>query len=195
MQTPRIVSVGVLGLVAAAMAGCVGATPYQPLAYSGGYSETPLGPTEVMVRFAGNGHTTRDRVYDYALYRCAELTTELGFSRFLVVEDRDASTHGAYATTNYIGNSAITRVHSIDKPAVAIRIRLYKDEDAPKEAYSADFILRTLEPRIERPVQYKYDTDGKLMYDANGNPMRINTPSQNCPGLPCQQAPGPRTER
>jgi hypothetical protein len=61
------------------------ATPYQARSFSGGYQEREAGPNRWYVEFFGNGHTTRDTVSAYWLYRCAELTRQKGFDYFVVV--------------------------------------------------------------------------------------------------------------
>lgn len=81
-------------MLAAAVAGCTTATPYQPYRpeYSGGvhggYSEHRLAPNRYVVRFHGNELTSRDRVEGYLLYRAAEITVQNGFDWFTIVERR-----------------------------------------------------------------------------------------------------------
>ena len=74
-----------LAVLALALAGCATVTPYQPRAFTGGYQERLVGPNRWYVEFFGNGHTTRDTVTAYWLYRCAELTQEKGFDYFVFV--------------------------------------------------------------------------------------------------------------
>jgi hypothetical protein len=78
-------TVGLLAIVTALLAGCATVTPYQPRAFSGGYQERLVGPNRWYVEFFGNGHTTRETVTAYWLYRCAEVTQEKGFDYFVFI--------------------------------------------------------------------------------------------------------------
>ncbi|WP_166038057.1 hypothetical protein [Sphingosinicella sp. YJ22] len=84
---PRITTAA---LLAALLAGCMTATPYQPEAagqrVSGGYSEQRLGPDRYRVHFHGNSMASRDRVEGYMLYRAAELTVQNGYDWFVIVD-------------------------------------------------------------------------------------------------------------
>jgi hypothetical protein len=77
-----IVKVAVVFL-AALLAGCV--TAYQPHSLTGGYKDRLVGTSRHYVEFYGNGNTTRDTVFAYWLYRCAELTHEKGFDYFVLI--------------------------------------------------------------------------------------------------------------
>ena len=57
-------------------------TPYQPNGRLGGYSEEKIHDNLYRVEFAGNASTKPERVHDYLLYRCSELTKELGYKYF-----------------------------------------------------------------------------------------------------------------
>jgi hypothetical protein len=65
------------------LAGC--STAYHPENLTGGYSDFSLEETAYRVRFKGNNYTSRDQVEQFLLYRCAELTTQLGYSHFLLL--------------------------------------------------------------------------------------------------------------
>jgi len=74
------------GLVAGLipLAGC--ATAYQPETLTGGYTDFSLAETTYRVRFKGNNYTPRDKVEQFLLYRCAELTEQLGYDHFILVD-------------------------------------------------------------------------------------------------------------
>lgn len=74
--------------------GC--ATGYHPQAFSGGYSETRLAPDLFRVSFAGNGFTSAQRAYDFALLRAAELTATYGFSHFALVNENSGHSTSRY---------------------------------------------------------------------------------------------------
>ena len=50
------------------------ATTYRPLNNGAGYSDAVIGPDEFRVGFQGNGETSLERAYDFALLRAAEVT-------------------------------------------------------------------------------------------------------------------------
>jgi hypothetical protein len=76
--------------LAVALASC--ATSYQSSAFTGGFEETPLSPNVFQVRFRGNGYTRPERAADFALLRSAEVALEHGFTHFVIVDSRDATT-------------------------------------------------------------------------------------------------------
>ena len=59
-------------LVVASLASC--ATGYQANGITGGYTEKKITDSAYVVSFGGNGFATKDRVYYFWMYRCAELT-------------------------------------------------------------------------------------------------------------------------
>jgi hypothetical protein len=65
------------------LAGC--ATAYHPENLTGGYTDFRQEETTYRVRFKGNNYTSRDKVEQFLLYRCAELTTQLGYDHFLLL--------------------------------------------------------------------------------------------------------------
>lgn len=86
--------------LAAGLAACGTATPYQPnipgQATSGGYSEMRLEPDRWRVTFTGNTLTSRETVEAYLLFRAAELTTQQGYDWFAIVDrhtEREARTY------------------------------------------------------------------------------------------------------
>ena len=68
------------------LVGC-GVTPYGPAGATGGYTEEKIDEYTYVVSFSGNGYTSRDMVWYYWMYRCAELTMDNGFSAFSLGED------------------------------------------------------------------------------------------------------------
>jgi hypothetical protein len=76
---------GLILCAAAALGGCATATPYQALMPErGGYSEERLAPHRYRVLFAGNPHTSVERVERHLLRRAAEVTLAQGYSWFRV---------------------------------------------------------------------------------------------------------------
>jgi TonB family protein len=66
------------------------ATTYQKSGFTGGYSETKISESAYTVSFSGNGFASRDRVYFFWIYRCAELTLQKGYSLYVI---RSNQTH------------------------------------------------------------------------------------------------------
>ena len=64
------------------LAGC--ATGYGPKSLTGGYSDEKLNDSHYRVKFDGNGHASKDRVWGFWMHRCAELTLEKGYTHFML---------------------------------------------------------------------------------------------------------------
>lgn len=73
-------------LVMLLLAACAGPRPslYAPRDGNDGYAQEELGKGLFRVTFQGNAATSRERAEDYALYRAAEMTLEVGAERFAV---------------------------------------------------------------------------------------------------------------
>ncbi|MEZ2299656.1 hypothetical protein [Variovorax sp. RCC_210] len=65
------------------MAACT--TVYQPKGATGGYTDTRITANTYIVEFSGNGNTSKDQVWNYWIYRCADLTQQKGFTYFTVM--------------------------------------------------------------------------------------------------------------
>ncbi|GGH65532.1 hypothetical protein GCM10010975_33440 [Comamonas phosphati] len=76
-----------LMVASALLVGC--ATPYQKTGgfVLGGYSENKISDTVYQVKFNGNVKTSKDMVWYYWIYRCAELTKSKGYSNFMLYPD------------------------------------------------------------------------------------------------------------
>lgn len=81
------------------------ATPYQKNFVGGGYSDKQLSESEYVVSFNGNGYASKERVWYFWIYRCAELTTEKGYSYFTLSPNKKtasaAQTDGALLPAVY----------------------------------------------------------------------------------------------
>jgi len=67
------------------LAGCATAYRYENI--TGGYTDFRLADTTYRVRFKGNNYTSRDKVELFLLYRCAQLTEQLGYDRFVLLSE------------------------------------------------------------------------------------------------------------
>ena len=77
----------VAALAAITVAGFLGACTamYQPRSATGGYTDTRLTDNSYIVEFSGNGNTSKEAVWNYWLYRCADLTVQKGYAYFAVL--------------------------------------------------------------------------------------------------------------
>lgn len=71
-----------VAFLAWALSSC--ATPYQQSGITGGYSEKKISDSAYTVSFSGNGFASKDRVYFFWIYRCAELTLQRGYSLYVI---------------------------------------------------------------------------------------------------------------
>jgi len=129
MRRPDALLVGCLLLVAA----CEGPTPYVPRDASSffkqpGYRELELSQDSYRVSYRCGQYTPADRIADFTLLRCADLTQEQGF-RYFVVEDVSDQTEwipggcvglgseGGYSVIVY--TVQLLRENPVDRLAVA----------------------------------------------------------------------------
>ena len=69
-------------------------TPYQPKGALGGYSEEKILANMYKVEFEGNQHSKPEIIQNYLMYRCAELTQEMGYEYFTIIsEERHFDEH------------------------------------------------------------------------------------------------------
>ena len=133
--------------------GC--ATRYHPRAYSGGYSDTRLAPDLFRVSFAGNGFTSAQKAYDFALLRAAELTATHGFTHFALVNEN--SGHDTYRYYNQFLQSHQT----FYKPGTSLLIRAFCSQPEGIFTLAATFVATELrrsygigtDPSPAMPVQ------------------------------------------
>jgi hypothetical protein len=74
-----------IGALALLIVGC--ATGYHSTGFTGGYSDTQLGPDIFRVSFRGNAYTEPERVQDFALLHAAELALSHGYTHFGILRD------------------------------------------------------------------------------------------------------------
>lgn len=70
------------------------ATPYQPEAFAGGYSEIQMQKLAWIVQFRGNEFTRPARTEDFALLRACELVLAAGCTHYRIIDAGTASTFG-----------------------------------------------------------------------------------------------------
>lgn len=118
---------------ALALCGC--ATTYQQTGFSGGFSETKLGPDTVRVVFKGNGYTSDERATDFALLRAAQLCREAGFTHF-TVQPQASST------------PAVSVNGGIAKPGVALLAKFYRSK-VDDLALDAAFVVSSIKSKYK----------------------------------------------
>lgn len=151
------------------LAACAAPQPsfYAPLDGKDGYAEEELGKGLYRVTFQGNAATSRERAEDYALYRAAELTLQLGAERFGVHDrlvERDTKvTREYYDPYPYYGPYWYRRPygfgmpHSFQYERTTYRAQLTVEPFtgiAPRDmgkVYRAREVLQRLAPQIVRP--------------------------------------------
>ncbi len=152
--------------------GCT--TRYQPEGATGGYTDARLDSTTYSVSFRGNAYTSQDKVANYMLYRCAEVTEQAGYDYFVILrggtegEQQVYTTPGSYTSKTtgsgvVVGNAAsgtvVTR-GTYTPPQTSVMtsyggnviIKMFKGQKPSEDpnAYVAKEVLLYLGPSIER---------------------------------------------
>jgi hypothetical protein len=133
--------------------GCVGATKYAPEnrwdlgTKVQGYRDAKIANDLFQVSFAGNNHTPDDTAYNYCLYRCAEVTKQNGFDYFMIITEKDVTTHAAGLAVHPGGAIAST----VRFPSYNFKIKCGKGvKPNDDNAFYAAEIIRNLGPSIRR---------------------------------------------
>lgn len=80
------------------LSGCTSVTPYQSQGKGGGYTDLPMSEGRYQISVRGNSNTDKERVYNIALVRAAELTLQDGKSHFIILEtEEDEKAQAKYA--------------------------------------------------------------------------------------------------
>lgn len=156
----ELLKIVIITFAVLALAGCT--TPYQRTGFKGGYSETRLQENAFNVSFRGNGYTRRERVNDFALLRCAEVTMENGFKYFAIADSsQDTKTmmyntggsSQTYGTVNRIGNSSYGLFNTynsgsttilIHKPRSSYTIFCFQEKPEGAMTFDADFLANSI---------------------------------------------------
>lgn len=165
--TSRLLALG----LAAALAACATATPYQPARDGeGGYTEQRIENNRYRIRFIGNSSTPRETVENYMLYRAAELTLNAGYDYFVMsANDTEARTRYSQSMSAYAGPSwgwwgwgsryyygpgfgvgASTPITDYNAQAIVLMFKGKKPEADPA-AYDARAVRESLQPLIRFP--------------------------------------------
>ncbi|HEY2344574.1 MAG TPA: hypothetical protein VGH80_01685 [Xanthomonadaceae bacterium] len=183
-----------------ALAGC--ATPYAANGLTGGYKNEQLDPHTWRVSFQGNGFTTSDMVWNYWIYRCAELTRQSGFEVFVVRPN--AKTSDLEATPRFLpatlrdGDEGVQLVkthggggggyHYVYTPGYGGTITTYSkttivqmyleaDMFAPRPAVRAQVILDMLKPYVDSSGKVAAPSRMDILKKATVNSLQGIAPS------------------
>jgi hypothetical protein len=121
----------------------------------GGYEESWRAPDRVQVHFRGNAFNTPMQVQEMALLRAAELGRNHGYTHFVLLDERNATTYGVMpqqsTTTGAIGSTgnfrAVTTTDgggSIARPGATILVQFVNSPGSAANVYSIEFIESTI---------------------------------------------------
>lgn len=93
-------------LIGFILSGC--ATGYQKQGWTGGYNESQLQKDMFRVSFKGNAFVNQEKVEDYLLLRCAEITIDNGFDYFVILDQDNYAEVSSYTTPTNIESQSST---------------------------------------------------------------------------------------
>jgi hypothetical protein len=112
------------------------ATTYQPVGFTGGYSDQRLDDNTVQISFRGNGFTAPETVHSYLLRRCAEITLQDGYNYFVLVDAEEPNE----GSTNVYG----AKLNSKFRATTTIKMFRGKKPEADVHAYDAASVVRNI---------------------------------------------------
>lgn len=145
--------------------GC--ATTYHPIGFTGGYFNQQIEKDVIRVGFSGNGYTSGIDVEDFIVYRCAEVTNQLGYSYFAYLNLKDYTSTSQYTTptrTTTTGSATVSgksiygsatstttggQTYTFTKPAGTVTIKLFHAKPSGINIRDANQIIRYMSPKIE----------------------------------------------
>lgn len=135
------------------LGGC--ATAYQPKSFSGGFSETDLGPTSFKIGFSGNGFTSPERASDFAMLRAADKSLEDGCNYFTIMNESEGGSTSSFTTATATfgrhsawGNSFTTPIF---KPNSTLLVRCFTRQTAGNTLFDAHFIAHSIRNKYGLP--------------------------------------------
>lgn len=157
----RFVRVGLV-TVLIQLTGCV--TAYRPENMTGGYTNFRLAETAYRVRFKGNNYTSREKVEQFLLYRCAQLTTQLGYDYFVFVAQDTIDISDLFAQAGLFPRNYHATAH----------IRVIADADHPA-AYNAKEVMRRIEEQYPGELGTSGNPDYQLFFNKTLSPPEKNS--------------------
>ncbi|HUS24029.1 MAG TPA: hypothetical protein VM369_03700 [Candidatus Binatia bacterium] len=163
-------------VLAAALAACAHATPYQRADRGEGYTDQKIENARYRISFAGNRLTPRETVENYLLYRAAELTLENGFDYFVLAErSTDAQTqyqqsvsafggfgHYGWYPAGVFGLGTSFPISSSTQYVAQADVLMQKGRKpaGDTKAFDARQVKENLEPSVRRP-EHEGDEDAE----------------------------------
>jgi hypothetical protein len=147
------------------LTGC--ATPFQKMAFMGGYDDNRLDENVFQVYVRGNGYTTAERVQEIAFLRASQLCQQYGFQYFVIAKS-DGYVSTSYVSTptqtqttgniQFYGNSAYGsststtyggQTYAVNRAHLAIIIVCFKDKpDTDATTFNAQYTYDSLAPKL-----------------------------------------------
>ncbi len=161
----RKITILIFTLLSIFIAGC--ATTYHPVSFTGGYFNQQIESDVIRIGFSGNGYTSGIDVEDYIVFRCAEVTNQLGYQYFTYLDVRDytsSSQHSTPLRTKTSGSATVSgntiygsatstttggQNYTITKPAGTVTIKLFKTKPQGLNVRDANQVIRYLSPKID----------------------------------------------
>jgi hypothetical protein len=135
-------------IVVAMLSAC--ASPYAPYGATGGYTDRQIDDNTFEVSFKGNGKTPEAMVWNYWIYRCAEVTSKNGFRYFAQM--------AAAPKTSWNGNA--TDAPSMQKTRYVAPTYIYVPGGTTVvRTWRANAVIRTFKPPMPESVPYALDAD------------------------------------
>lgn len=136
----RLCCVTVLALI---LSSC--ATTYQSAGFTGGYREKQISDSAYVVSFSGNGYASRDRIYYFWIYRCAELTLQKGYSLYVIRPNSPPAANvapkAALQPALYTSDTGGAFVKTHGGGGGVIVVPVYGGNGAKKWTYSATVLM------------------------------------------------------
>ena len=141
--------------------GC--STTYQSQGLSGGFTETALRSDFYKVTFAGNGFTSSDKTYDFAILRAAEIALKSNYSYMLITDSNNKITSTTTGGNTYVpsaynqsgfakgfaaGSGSMYPI-TVNKPSTTIYVRFLKNSDNNPQILDVEFIINTVKSKYD----------------------------------------------
>ena len=129
--------------------------------YDEGYEELQLAENMFRVSFRGNGYTRKQKVIDFCLLRCAEISESHGYKYFTIVDQKIDIQNSTYTTPNSsitkgsinsydgINPNSLEEIISTSKPSASNAILCYKVKPRQGIAYSTNFLIKSIRDKYQ----------------------------------------------